>query len=204
LGDQTLQDSQFRLGGQGAMAADPTDADHLAVVWTDMRDSPSVDAGRDQQPYDTVTNADVMVSESWDSGRTWSSPDVVGANPRNDQWFPSVTFLSDGRLVVGMNDRSFDAANHRYAYSLSVQTGSGWSTQNVSGALSDPTMGNRWFTGGQIFPNFPYPTTFIGDYTEIASSGTTVRSYWTDLRNDTFAYGRSGHDMQLMEARTGF
>src|SRR5436853_7397596 len=62
-GDETLQDSQFRLGGQGALAADPTNSDHLAVVWTDMRNSPSRDAGTSQQPYDTVTNADVMVSE---------------------------------------------------------------------------------------------------------------------------------------------
>jgi hypothetical protein len=204
LGDFTLQDSQFRLGGQGAIAADPTDPDHLAVAWTDMRNSPSADNGRHQQPYETVTNADVMVSESTDAGRHWSAPDVVGANPRNDQWFPSLTFLSDGRLVVGANDRSFDAANHRFAYSLSLQTANGWSTQNVSGALSDPTKDNRWFTGGQIFPNFPYPTTFIGDYTEIASSGTTVRSFWTDLRNDTTVFGRTGHDEQLMETRTDF
>jgi hypothetical protein len=203
-GDFTLQDSQFRLGGQGAIAADPTDSDHLAVVWTDMRNSPSLDNGRHQQPYDTVTNADVMVSESTDAGRHWSTPDVVGANPRNDQWFPSVAFLSDGRLVVGMNDRSYDPANNAYAYSLSIQTATGWSTQNVSGALSDPTKNNRWFTGGQIFPNFPYPTTFIGDYTEIAVSGTTVRSFWTDLRNDTTIFGRTGHDEQLMEARTDF
>jgi hypothetical protein len=204
LGDFTLQDSQFRLGGQGAIAADPTDPDHLAIVWTDMRNSPSANNGRHQQPYETVTNADVMLSESTDAGRHWSAPDVVGANPRNDQWFPSVTFLSDGRLVVGMNDRAFDAANHRFAYSLSLQTAGGWSTQNVSGALSDPTKDNRWFTGGQIFPNFPYPTTFIGDYTEIAASGTTVRSFWTDLRNDTSVFGRTGHDEQLMETRTDF
>ena len=103
-----------------------------------------------------------------------------------------------------MNDRSYDPANNAYAYSLSIQTATGWSTQNVSGALSDPTKNNRWFTGGQIFPNFPYPTTFIGDYTEIAVSGTTVRSFWTDLRNDTTIFGRTGHDEQLMEARTDF
>jgi hypothetical protein len=201
-GDLTLQDSQFRVGSQGALAADPTDGDHLATVWTDMRHSPSRDSGTNQQPYTTTTNADVMVSESWDDGRHWSTPTVVGENPRNDQFFPSVVFLADGRLVVGMNDRSFDAANHGYAYSLSLHTAGGWTTQNVSGALSDPTKDNRWFTGGQVFPNFPYPTTFIGDYTEIASSGTTVRALWTDLRNNTTFAGRTGHDEQLMEART--
>ena len=203
-GDLTLQDSQFRVPTTGAIAADPTDGHHLATVWTDMRNSPSVDAGTDQQPYTTTTNADVMMSQSWDDGRTWSTPVVVGQNPRNDQFFPSVVFLSDGRMVVGMMDRSFDAANHSYAYSLSVRQGSGWSTQNVSGALSDPTKDNRWFTGGQIFPNFPYPTTFIGDYTTIAASGTTVRSLWTDLRNDTTFGARTGHDQQFMEALTGF
>ncbi len=93
----------------------------------------------------------------------WSSPQVVGANPLNDQWFPSVTFLSDGRLAVGMNDRSLDPANHTFAYSLFAADRERLATQNVSCAMSDPTKDNRWFTGGQIFPNFPYPTTFIGD-----------------------------------------
>ena len=203
-GDLTLEDSQFRVGSEGALAADPADGDHLAAVWTDMRNSPSKDAGTEQQPYETTTDADVMLSESWDDGRHWSTPVVVGEDPANDQFFPAVAFLADGRLVVGMNDRSFDAANHAYAYSLSLQTGTGWSTQNVSGALSDPTKDNRWFTGGQIFPGFPYPTTFIGDYTQIAASGTTIRSLWTDLRNDTTFAGRTGHDQQLMEARTDF
>jgi hypothetical protein len=203
-GDLTLEDSQFRVGSQGALAADPTDGDHLATVWMDMRNSPSKDAGDEQDPYETETNADIMVSESFDDGHHWSNPAIVGQDPSNDQFFPSVVFLGDGRLVIGMNDRSFDPANHRFAYSLSLQTAGGWMTQNVSGALSDPTKNNRWFTGGQIFPNFPYPTTFIGDYTQIAANGTTVRSLWTDLRNDTTFAGRTGHDQQLMEARTDF
>ncbi|MGE5226475.1 MAG: sialidase family protein [Planctomycetaceae bacterium] len=204
FGDLTLQDSQFRVGSEGAIAADPTDAGHLAVVWTDMRNSPSRDQGTDQQPYDTVTNADVMLSESWDAGRHWSAPSVVGADPSNDQFFPSVVFLSDGRLVVGMMDRSYDPANHAYAYSLSLQTASGWQTQNVSGALSDPTMDNRWFTGGQVFPGFAYPTTFIGDYTTVAVDGNVAFPLWTDLRNDTTFSGRTGHDEQFMTTRVAY
>lgn len=198
-GDLTLEDSHFRVGPQGNIAADPTAGDHLAAVWSDMRNSPSKDQGEDQDPYLTETNADVFLSESFDAGRTWSTPTVVGRNPTNDQFYPAVNFLGDGRIVVGMMDRSYDRANHAYAYSLSLRTAGGWQTQNVSGALSDPTKDNRWFTGGAIFPDFPYPTTFIGDYTTVATDGTTARPLWTDLRNDTTFAGRTGHDEQFME-----
>jgi hypothetical protein len=202
FGDLTLHDSQFRVPSFGNIAADPAEAGHLVATWSSMENSPSVD-GNDypndvQEPYTTDTDSDVMWSESTDGGVTWSDPAPVGRHTGGDQFFSSAAFLSDGTLVVGMMDRSFDPANDAYAYSLSRWTGSGWSTANVSGPLSDPTMDNRWFTGGYQPPGFPYPTSFIGDYTTVAASGMMARPLWTDLRNDTTFGSRTGHDEQLM------
>jgi len=41
LGRQTYQDSIFRTWAAGNITADPTSAGHLAVVWSDMRNSPA-------------------------------------------------------------------------------------------------------------------------------------------------------------------
>ena len=40
VGRQTYQDSVFRTWAAGNIAADPTNPAHLAVVWSDMRNSP--------------------------------------------------------------------------------------------------------------------------------------------------------------------
>ena len=71
LGSQTYQDSAFRSWSAGNIAADPTNANHLAVEWSDMRNStlPAPD-----DPYEAVTNSDMVVSQSFDAGRTWSTP----------------------------------------------------------------------------------------------------------------------------------
>jgi len=71
LGSQTYQDSVFRSWAAGNISADPTNAQHLAVVWSDMRNS-TLPAPAD--PYVAKTNSDVIVSQSFDRGRRWSVP----------------------------------------------------------------------------------------------------------------------------------
>ena len=39
FGRQTYQDSLFRTWAAGNITADPTNPSHLAVVWSDMRNS---------------------------------------------------------------------------------------------------------------------------------------------------------------------
>jgi hypothetical protein len=201
FGRQTAQDSAFRWAPFGNIAADPANPAHLAATWSDATNSPSRDSGA-TDPYATVTNLDVWVSQSTDRGRTWSTPITVGASTAGDQFYPSVTFTASGKLVVGMMDRSFDAANHAYAFSLSVRNGT-WSTTNLSGALSDPTKDNRWFAG-TLDPDFPFATSFIGDYNTIVATGETVWSSWTDLRNQTTFGTRTGADEQMMAASKGY
>ena len=194
FGRQTYQDSLFRTWAAGNITADPTNPAHLAVVWSDMRNST---LPAPTNPYDATTNSDVIVSESTDNGRTWSAPVAVALS--GDQFMPWGAYDSAGTLRIGTFDRSGDAANHKYDYSLLTQTGAAsFSRSVVTTTQSDPTTGDRWFAT-TADPDFPFATTFLGDYGNIAVvPGTThVVAYWTDMRETAcFPAGvcRSGED----------
>jgi hypothetical protein len=180
FGRQTYHDSLFRSWAAGNIAADPTDASHLTVVWSDMRNS-LTPAPAD--PYVATTNSDVVVSQSFDRGRTWSDP--VALTVSGDQFMPWGAYDSAGRLRMGFFDRQYDPANHRYGYSLATETGAGtlaFTIGQLTTALSDPTRDNLWFAA-TVNQAFPLATTFLGDYSNIAAlpSGGVV-AYWTDLR----------------------
>jgi hypothetical protein len=190
-GRQTLQDSQFRTNAIGNVAADPTDADHLAMAWSDMRNS-TLPAPAD--PYAASTNSDVVVSQSWDGGATWSAPAAVSRT--NDQFQPWAVYDSTGKLRIGFFDRSYDGANHSYGYSLATETAHGslaFTVVQLTTALSDPTQGTRWFSGRTPNASFPHPTTFLGDYAGMAPTAAGgIVALWTDLRLSTCFAGRCG------------
>jgi hypothetical protein len=189
-GRQTYQDSQFRTWSLGNIAADPTNADHLAVVWSDMRNS-AIPAP--SNPYSATTNSDVVVSQSWDGGQSWSTAQAITLP--NDQFMPWSVYDSSGRLNIGFFDRSYDPNNHAYGYSLAKETTGGslsFSMSQVTTELSDPTQGTRWFSGRTPNPDFPNPTTFLGDYSGIANGPDGVVAYWTDLRETVTFTTRTG------------
>jgi hypothetical protein len=107
FGRQTYQDSLFRSWAAGNITADPTNAAHLAVVWSDMRNS-TTPAPSD--PYVAKTNSDVIVSQSFDRGQTWSTP--VSLTLTGDQFMPWGAYDTAGLLRIGLFDRHYDAANH--------------------------------------------------------------------------------------------
>jgi hypothetical protein len=197
FGRQTYQDSLFRTWAAGDITADPTNARHLAVVWSDMRNSVTP---APSDPYTAKTNSDVVVSESTDGGAHWSAPTAIALS--GDQFMPWGTFDNSGKLRVGFFDRSYDSANHQYGYTLATETSPGvFANAPVTTALSDPTMNDRWFarTVNSAFPN---ATSFLGDYSNIAAvPGTTsgIVSYWTDMRVENCwpngpGCGRHGED----------
>jgi hypothetical protein len=139
------------------------------------------------------TNSDVIVSQSFDSGAHWSSPTAL-ALP-GDQFMPWGAYDTNGHLRIGTFDRSADAANHLYNYSLATETGAGtlvFDVHAVSTVPSNPTSGDRWFAR-TVNAAFPFATSFLGDYSNIAATADGgVVAYWTDMRNlSTFA-GRTG------------
>ena len=191
LGRQTYQDSIFRSWAAGNITADPTNPQHLAVVWSDMRNS-TTPAPAD--PYVAKTNSDVIVSQSSNGGATWSAPTAI-ALP-GDQFQPWGAYDSNGRLRVGTFDRSGDTANHLYDYSLATETAQGsltFTTAPVTTVRSDPTRADRWFVA-TLNPAFPAATSFLGDYSNIAATANGhVVAYWTDMRNPATFAGVTGH-----------
>ena len=183
-GRQTYQHSEFRTNSAGNITADPTNPSHLAVVWSDMRNSPlpSSPSAYNPDPFSVPTNSDIVVSQSFDGGVTWSAP-VALATP-DDQFMPWAAYDSSGLLRIGYFDRSYDPANHAYGYTLATEKKPGgltFTTTQLTTALSDPTQGTRWFSYGVV----NHATTTLGDYTGIAPIPTGgVVAFWTDLRNN--------------------
>jgi hypothetical protein len=198
-GRQTYQDSQFRSWSFGNIAADPTTAGHLAVVWYDMRNS-TLPAPAD--PYAATTNSDVIVSQSWNGGVTWSAPKALTV--ARDQFQGWAAYDTDGLLRIGFFDRSYDAANHKYGYTLATESSSGsltFAMSQLTTVLSDPTKNDRWFSGATPNPAFPHPTTFLGDYSGIAANPAGgVVAVWTDMRESITFAGRTGADEDMFFA----
>ena len=197
FGRQTYQDSVFRTWAAGDITADPTNASHLAVVWSDMRDSVTP---APSDPYSAVTNSDVVVSESNDGGAHWSTPTAI-ALP-GDQFMPWGTFDGSGTLRIGFFDRSYDPLNRQYGYTVATETSPGtFSETPVTTALSDPTTSDRWFAR-TVNAAFPNATAFLGDYSNIAAipgSSNGIVAYWTDMRVENCwpngpGCGRHGED----------
>lgn len=200
-GRQTYQDSQFRTWSLGNVAADPTNAQHLAVVWSDMRNTPHP---VNPDPYQAVTNSDVSVSQSFDGGQTWSAPTTL-AIP-NDQFMPWASYGQDGRLRIGFFDRSYDPANHAYGYTLATEKKGGtlsFKLAQLTTTLSDPTQNDRWFSGATPNPAFPHPTAFLGDYSGIDASQGFTAALWTDMRNSVTFGTRTGAGEDAYFAQAG-
>jgi hypothetical protein len=200
FGSPTYHDSIFRSWAAGNITADPTHPGHLAVVWSDMRNGRATEP----DPYATATNSDVIVSQSFNYGRDWSTPAAI--ERANDQWMPWGAYDTTGRLRVGTFDRATDGANHLYDYSLATETAGStltFAVAPVTTVKSDPTRDDRWFAA-TLNPAFPFATSFIGDYSNIAvfPNGSGVASYWTDLRNPVSFGGRSGHGEDAYFAKT--
>jgi hypothetical protein len=198
-GYPTLQDSEFRTANilPNDITADPTNPLHLAVVWSDTRNNPYPGGLLpSSDPYQVKTNSDIIVSQSFDGGSTWSVPSAI--QQPNDQFEPWGAYDAKGRLQIGYYDRSYDPANHKYGYTLASEMGPGslhFTLQQVTTALSDPTQGDAWFTV-TANTNFPNATRFLGDYSNIAISPNGVAALWTDMRlpSTTPGFPGSGED----------
>jgi hypothetical protein len=105
---------------------------------------------------------------------------------------PWSVYDTSGHLRISYFDRSYDSANHKYGYTLATERKAGslnFGFTQLTTTLSDPTQGDRWFSGNTANASFPHPTTFLGDYSGIAASPTGGSvSLWTDMRNNV-CYG---------------
>jgi hypothetical protein len=172
--EQCIDSVHVRDSDFPAIALDPTDGQHLVATWTDSRSA-------------TVTgNNDIVVSESFDGGATWSDRAGGGAvlTTGGAYFQPSVTVSSGGKVVVS----SYRA-----------------NTAQHTNALGDGTYGYGYFvksgsTFGSYLPAsdgqaYPSPEAnavqsgFLGDYSSITSAptGNSVYMVWADTRNSSSA-----------------
>ena len=120
---------------------------------------------------------------------------LVAIAAPGDQLPPWGAYATSEKLRIGYFDRSYDLANHQYGYTIATETGFGtqtFTTAQATTVLSDPTQGDRWFSGRTPNPLFPHPTTFLGDYSGIATGSSGVAALWTDMRNNVCFTVRCG------------
>lgn len=107
---------------------------------------------------------------------------------------PWAAYDTSGRLRIGFFDRSYDPANHKFGLSLATETATGsldFAVTQLTSQLSQPTIGDLWFSFLQVNSSFPNATQFLGDYSGIAADpGGGVIALRTDLRNMASFAGR--------------
>lgn len=117
---QTVYGHQIRWNAAGNISVDPTDPDHVTVVFADRgAANPNATAGcfatlPGMAPnYDPCgagpgSDLDVYKTESFNGGATWTGRTVV-ADTAGPAWFPWGGFLSDGTFVAAW-DQDADPA----------------------------------------------------------------------------------------------
>jgi len=65
-------------------------------------------------PYQAVTDSDIIVSQTHDRGVHWSTPAPI--RETGDQFFGWAAYDARGRLRIGYFDWGYDPANHWYGY----------------------------------------------------------------------------------------
>lgn len=115
------------------------------------------------------TNLDVYITKSTNGGATWSAPLRVSATSTGQQYNPTISIDSLGRINVSYLDRRDDSNNCRTNTYLSRSTDGG-----ATFADSKVTDVDSSFDGN---PNGP------GDYQGIACVGSTAFPYFSDHRD---------------------
>ena len=108
IGRQTVTGHQLRWTAVGNIAADPTDPDHVTVVFAD--NLATADSGPDgctdleveapdYNPCGIDTNTNVYRVDSTDGGITWGPRTTIDGSA-GDQWFAWSDYAPDGTLAV--------------------------------------------------------------------------------------------------------
>ncbi|GIV00150.1 MAG: hypothetical protein KatS3mg014_1765 [Actinomycetota bacterium] len=132
---QTIWGHQLRWNASGNIAVDPTDPDHLAVVFAD-RGAPNPNAtpfcfltptgglnigtAPDYDPCGAGpgSDTDVFVVESTDGGETWGDRVAISPGEGIHEWFPWADFTPDGTLVVAWDRDVAEAPADAFAHVL--------------------------------------------------------------------------------------
>ena len=113
---QTVWGHQLRWTSAGTITADPTNADHLTLVWSD-RGTPNPQASEgcfsslpgDPPTYDPCgagpgSDTNVYRSDSFDGGTNWTARTLVDAAGGRHQWFPWADYKPNGQLAMAWDE----------------------------------------------------------------------------------------------------
>ena len=127
-----------------------------------------------------MTNTDVFVVSSSDSGKTWSDPSRVDAGG-GDQWFPWADVNPvTGKLGVLYNDRGASNGTF-YGATLAEGMPGSFVRTPLNTAPSDPVH-SIFFTPEDV-PSCAQCALFHGDYISFAyGSDGHANATWTDMR----------------------
>jgi len=178
IGRQTVTGHQIRWNSAGNLTSDPTDPDHLVVVYADneagVRDTAAAPAcfaeiigsPPDYNPCGATTETNVYLAESFDGGVSWDSRIDLDTSP-GDQWFPWADFGPDGTLHVaydsneGIDDPELNDTFNHVLLSLAPGEAPDRQTLLPDGAGRTPTENidvsvTHWT--GQYVPQAAWPT----------------------------------------------
>jgi hypothetical protein len=210
IGSQTVWGHQIRWAPYGNIAVDPTDPDHVTVIWAD-RGEPNDDAPEgctDEAAaapvYDPCnagpgSDLDVYRADSIDGGATWGPRTLVDDASGASQWFPWGGYRSDGSLVIAWDEDLGPAPADAFVHVLWDSAGG---KQVLSSAAEQIDISvTHW--SGQYVPESRWPAicgpagysdppvtnaegkdcnVFHGDYTGLAvGSDDSVHVVWTGL-----------------------
>ena len=120
IGRQSPWGHQIRWNAAGNITADPTNPDHLTIVWSD-RGTPNAAApdfcylggpfgiGGEPPTYDPCNagpGSDVSIyrSDSLDGGATWGPRTLVDGAGGRHQWFPWADYKPTGELAIAWDE----------------------------------------------------------------------------------------------------
>jgi hypothetical protein len=180
IGRQTVWGHQFRWWAAGTITSDPTDPQHVTVVWAD-RGTPNPNATEgcfyaapgDAPNYDPCnagpsSDVDIWRADSTDGGATWSSRERVSTGTAQVQeWFPWADYTPGGQLAVGWDRDNTPStgspipANDTFNHVLRVGTGgvqvlSPNTAEGRSGVENPDVSLTHW--AGQYVPQAAWPT----------------------------------------------
>jgi hypothetical protein len=167
---QTVWGHQIRWTPVGNIAVDPTDPEHVVIVFAD-RGTPNPNVEPEADPcfltasgglnigtapnYDPCNagpgaNLDVFTVSSTDGGATWGGRTTVDGSAGN-AWFPWSAFTSDGTLVVAYDQDDGAAPADTFHHVLNV----GGATEPLGAAEHVDVSVTHW--AGQYVPEERWP-----------------------------------------------
>jgi hypothetical protein len=215
IGRQTVWGHQIRWSSDGNIAVDPTDPNHVTVIWSDRgtanpnATAACVEADVEPPNYDPCnagpgSDLDVFRSDSVDGGMTWGPRTLVDDGGGASQWFPWGAYRSDGSLVIAWDQDTAPAPADTFVHVL-------WDSASGIQALGPEEHVDVSLThwAGQYVPPEDWPVicgpagytdppvadargkdcnVFHGDYTGLAvGPDDSVHVVWTGLNRSTTA-----------------